>query len=449
MTIRRAEDKPSPVPVRARRGGEAPGVKSRYGAKPWIWTERMLTALEQGVKGGRWYSLMDKVCRIGTLLKAGLRVTGGRGKAAGVDHVTPERYAKRLQAEVERLLEELRSGRYRPQAIRRVYIPKPGSNEKRPLGIPTIRDRVVQAAVRDVIEPIFERGFAEHSYGFRPGRSCKDALRRVDQLLKAGYRYVVDVDLKSYFDTIPHEELMARVSEKISDRGLLALIEMFLKQGVLDGMEEWSPEEGTPQGAIISPLLSNIYLDPLDHLMAAAGYEMIRYADDFVILCRTREEAEAALALVRQWTEQARLKLHPTKTRITTHEEGFDFLGYHFLKGKRIYRFPGKKALRKLKDAIRGKTRRTDGRSLKAIIADVNRTLRGWFEYYKHSHRTTFPELDGWIRMRLRSILRKRIKLRGRGRGRDHQRWPNAFFAGHGLFDLTTAWRLACQSSSR
>lgn len=300
-----------------------------------------------------------------------------------------------------------------------------------------------------MIEPIFERDFAEHSYGFRPGRGCKDALRRVDQLLKSGYGYIVDVDLKSYFDTIPHDRLMARVAEKISDGRVLGLIEMFLKQGVLEGLSEWTPEEGTPQGAIISPLLSNIYLNPLDHLMAERGFQMVRYADDFVILCRTREEAEAALALVREWTEAAGLTLHPTKTRITTHAEGFDFLGYHFRRGRKYYRFPRKKSLKKLKDTIRAKTRRTDGRSLAEIIADVNRTLRGWFEYYKHCYKTTFPAIDSWVRMRLRSILRKRTKRKGRGRGRDHQRWRNAFFAEYGLFDLTTAHRLASQSSLR
>ena len=449
MNVQRAEGKPLAVPGKAKRDGEAVVAENRYGAKPHIWTARMLTALEQGVKGGRWYSLIDKVFSERTLGEAARRVTARRRKAAGVDHVKPEQFARRLPEEVAKLSKGLREGSYRPQAIRRVYIPKPGRREKRPLGIPTIRDRVVQAALRDVIEPIFEREFAEHSYGFRPGRSCKDALRRVDQLLKAGYRYIVDVDLKSYFDTIPHDRLMARVAEKISDGKILRLIEMFLKQGVMDGLEEWTPEEGTPQGAIISPLLSNIYLHPLDVLMAESGYEMVRYADDLVILCRSRKEAEAALAKVREWVEQEGLKLHPEKTQIRTYEEGFEFLGYRFLLGKRRYRFVAKKSLGRFKDRIRAKTRRTDGRSLQAIIADVNRTLRGWFEYYKHASRPVHRDLDRWIRMRLRSILRKRLKLRGRGRGRDHQRWPNAFFARQGLFSLLTAFEHACQSSRR
>src|SRR6516165_11196957 len=291
--------------------------------------------------------------------------------------------------------------------------------------------------MRMVIEPIFEHDFAEHSYGFRPGKGCKDALRRVDQLLKEGYTFIVDADLKSYFDTIPHDRLLAMVAKKVSDGRVLNLIESFLKQGVLDGLREWTPEEGSPQGGCISPLLSNIYLDPLDHLMAQEGFEMVRYADDFVILCRSPEEATHALARIAAWTASAGLTLHPTKTRIVdATKEGFEFLGYRFEKGKR---YPRAKSLQKLKDTIRAKTKRTSGLCLRAIIGSLNPTLRGWFEYFKHSYRTTFQDSDGWIRMRLRSILRRRQKKRGRGRGSDHQRWPNAFFAAQGLYSLVAA----------
>ena len=208
-----------------------------------------------------------------------------------------------------------------PQAVRRVWIPKPGSKEKRPLGIPTVEDRVVQAALLNVLEPIFERDFAEQSYGFRPKRGCKDALRRVVDLLKAGYVWVVDADLKSYFDTIPHGRLIKRVEEKVSDGRVIELLQKYLKQDVMDGMESWTPEEGTPQGAIVSPLLSNIYLDPLDHEMAGEGFQMVRYADDFVILCRSEAEAQEALERVQSWTVQAGLTLHPEKTRIVNAEE--------------------------------------------------------------------------------------------------------------------------------
>jgi RNA-directed DNA polymerase len=369
------------------------------------------------------------------------------GGAAGVDHVTVEDFTQRLSGNLEKLAMQLKDDVYRPQNVRRVNIPKPGTKETRPLGIPTVRDRVVQGALRHVLEPVFERQFAEHSYGFRPGRGCKDALRRVDKLLKQGLRYIVDVDLKSYFDTIPHSKLLDEVRKYVADNRVLALIEAFLKAEILDGLRQWTPQSGAPQGAVLSPLLSNLYLNELDQHMARSGYEMTRYADDLVIQCRTREAAERALTLVQAWTAQAGLTLHPTKTKIVDAEsEGFDFLGYHFVKHRR---FPRRKSLEKFRDAIRAKTRRTEGRSLLMIIADVNRTVRGWFEYFKHSYRTTFPYLDGWIRMRLRSIFRKRHGRAGRGRGADHHRWPNAYFAKAGLFSLQTARALACQSSRR
>jgi RNA-directed DNA polymerase len=441
---RSMEDRPVAVPDRARRTGEAPDLRSWV--EPTVWTERMLTALEQGVKGGKWFSLIDKVHPERTLRAAFTQVAANRG-AAGVDHVTIAMFETHLDEELRRLSERLRDGTYRPQAIRRHYIPKPGTQEKRPLGIPAVRDRVVQTALRMVIEPIFEREFAEHSYGFRPGRGCKDALRRVDELLKSGYLYIVDADLKSYFDTIPHDRLMALVGQKVSDGQVLALIEKFLKQAVLDDLREWTPEMGSPQGAVISPLLSNIYLNPLDHQMAEAGFEMVRYADDFVILCRSPEEASRALAAVRDWTAAAGLTLHPTKTRIVdARGDAFEFLGYRFANGKR---YPRAKSLAKLKDTIRAKTKRTTGRCLRAIIGSLNPTLRGWFGYFQHSYKTTFVALDGWIRMRLRSILRRRLGRRGRGRGSDHHRWRNAFFADHGLYSLKTAHELASQSSRR
>jgi RNA-directed DNA polymerase len=438
------ENKPEAVSERATRDGD---ILLRWSwVELRVWTERMLTALEEGVKGGKWFSLIDKIHPVRTLRAAFSQVAANKG-AAGVDHVTVEIFEHRLEENLKKLSEELGSGKYQPQQIRRHYIPKPGTKDKRPLGIPTIRDRVVQTALQMALEPIFEHEFAEHSYGFRPGRGCKDALRRVDQLLKEGYTYIVDADLKSYFDTIPHDRLLSLVGQKVSDGRVLSLIESFLKQGVLDGLREWTPEEGSPQGACISPLLSNIYLDPLDHLMALRGFEMVRYADDFVILCRNPEDAARALALVQEWTAEAGLKLHPEKTKIVNaHEDLFDFLGYRFAEGTR---FPRPKSMQKIKDTIRAKTKRTSGESLTKIINDLTPTLRGWFEYFKHSHWTTFRNMDGWIRMRLRSILRKRLGLKGRGRGADHHRWRNAFFANQGMYSLQAAHALARQSSLR
>ncbi|HEY0725379.1 MAG TPA: group II intron reverse transcriptase/maturase, partial [Pyrinomonadaceae bacterium] len=417
--------------------------------EPEVWTERMLSALEEGVKGGKWYSLMDKVYRLGNLKSAFERVKRRKG-GPGVDHETIEMYEQNLEANLRKASEELASGRYKPQAIKRTWIPKPGSREKRPLGVPTVRDRVVQAALRHVLEPIFEKEFAEQSYGFRPKRGSKDALRKVKELLEAGKHWVVDADLKSYFDTIPHERLMERVDERVSDGRVIGLLREYLKQGVLETMTSWIPEEGTPQGAVISPLLSNIYLNELDHKMEELGYEMVRYADDFVILCRSQEEAEEAQREVSKWTAEAGLKLHPEKTRIVDarlEKVGFDFLGYHFERG---LKWPRTKSLKKYKDTIRAKTKRNNGRSLKVIIEDVNRTTRGWFEYFKHSHRTTFKPLDGYIRRRLRTILRRRRGRKGKGRTlRDHVRWPNAFFTEQGLLTLEAAYAEALQSSKR
>jgi RNA-directed DNA polymerase len=443
---RSTENTPSSVPDTAKQDGE---VLDRWAwTEPAVWSERMLTTLETGVKGGRWFSLIDKVFSEHNL-RVSYHKVAANGGAAGVDHVSVEAFARHLDANVANLVTALRCGSYEPQAIRRVLIDKPGSKEQRPLGIPTVRDRVVQGAIRHVIEPILEKEFATHSYGFRPGRGCKDALRRVDDLLKDGYGYVVDCDLKSYFDTIPHERLLNRLRERIADGRLLQLIGSFLKADIFDGVREWQPEAGAPQGAVLSPLLSNLYLNPLDHAMAGQGYEMVRYADDMVILCRSRAEAEQALAVVRQWCEAEGLLLHPTKTKIVdVRTEGFDFLGYHFQRTRqgKLTRWPAKKSVAKLKATLRGKTRRANGRSMLCIIADINRTLIGWYDYYRHSYKWTFRTLDGWIRGRLRSILRKRSGRRGRGRGRDHHRWPNAYFAERGYFSLEVAHAAVGQS---
>ena len=435
------EGQPTSVPDAAKQVGD---VRGRWPwAEPSVWTERMLTTLEKGVKGGKWFSLIDKVYSEKNLRSAFARVKSNKG-SAGVDRQTIEMFEANLDANIQHLSRALKDETYRPQAIRRVWIPKPGKREKRPLGIPTVRDRVAQAALRHVLEPIFERDFAEHSYGFRPKRGCKDALRRVDALLKEGYTWVVDADLKGYFDTIPHGQLMDRVEAKVTDGRVLRLIEMYLKQDVMETAKRWTPQRGSPQGAVISPLLSNIYLDALDHLMAESGVEMVRYADDFVLLCRSEEDAQRALDQVKRWTAPAGLTLHPDKTHVVdaTQRGGFDFLGYHFERG---LHWPCRKSFGKFRDTIRAKTRRNNGHSLTAIIANVNRTTKGWFEYFKHSTPFTFQMADGWIRMRLRSILRRRRHGRGRGRGRDHQRWPNAFFAKHGLFSFVTAHATASQ----
>jgi RNA-directed DNA polymerase len=439
----------------ASRGAKQAGeVRARWAwTEPCVWTERMLTALENGVKGGQWFSLIDKVWDERNLRAAFGRVKANKG-AAGMDHVSIEDFEKKLEENVATASRQLREGTYQPQPVARRYIPKPGSREKRPLGVPTVRDRMVEGAARQVIEPIFEKEFLDCSYGFRPQRGCKDALRKVVRLLQEGYLHVLEVDFRKYFDSIPWTPLVERVGERISDGRMLSLIEQFLQQGVMEEGRIWEPEEGTPQGAVISPLLANIYLHPLDQRLTAGGLHVIRFADDLVVLCRNRAEAEGALGELTNWTTEAGLELHPDKTRIVDMNPcgaHFDFLGYRFKRTRmgKLNWWPRPKSMQKLKDRLRAETRRANGRSLDEIIQRINPKLRGWFEYFKHAHRTTFADVDRWVRMRLRSILRKRKGLRGRGRGADHQRWPNAYFAEHGLFSTVTTYAYACQSARR
>lgn len=412
----------------------------RYRAQLGVWTEKMLETLHEGIKGNKCFSLIDKVIRPDVLELAWEKVRSNAG-ACGVDGITVERFAKDSQNRLLAVNKHLSEGTYQPKPVKRVWIDKLGSSEKRPLGIPAVIDRIVQTALRMVIEPIFERVFAEHSYGFRPGRSCHDALRRVDKLLKSGHVHVVDIDIKGYFDAIPRQALMERVGEHIADGRVLALIEMFLKQEIKDGELNWEPEKGTPQGGVISPLLANIYLNPLDHLMAKAGMEMVRYADDMIVLCREAEQATQALEVVRQWMEGAGLTLHPQKTRIVAMNEvknHFDFLGYRLWRGKdgKLKRFVRPKSKKKLKERIKPLTKRSNGWCMAAIIARINPILRGWYGYFRHASRSSMNETDGWVRGRLRSILRKRLKKKGRAKGNDHKRWPNSYFIRLGLFSL-------------
>jgi len=418
-----------------------------------VWTDRMWAALENGVKGGKWFSLMDKVWREKNLRAAYERVRKNQG-AAGVDHVTVEEYGRRLDEQIGSLHEGLETGRYRTQALNRIYIDKDGGSGQRPLSIPTVRDRVVHTAARLVIEPIFEKSFAPCSHGFRPGRGCIGALREIAELLKKGYVQIVDADFRKCFDTIPHEPLLRRVGEKIADTRLLDLIRQFLKQGIMETGEVWEPQEGTPQGGPLSPLLANIYLDPLDWEMSEAGFHMIRYADDLLILCRTRQEAGEAMRRLERWTTANGLRLSAEKTRtvdMTPRGASFDFLGYRFYRttGKgNLICYPRPKSMRKLRHKVRQLTKRCNGHSMACLVRKLNRIFKGWFEYYKYSHANTSRDLDQWVRMRLRSILRKRQRRRGRARGRDHQRWPNAYFRDLGLFSLSAA-KASFSSSAR
>ena len=434
----------SAVPERAKQGAET-HERKWWWVEASIWTERMVSALVNGVIGGKWFSLVDKVIRPTTLDAAWRKVARNKG-AAGVDGQSTERFTAQAERYLRELHDDLKDGSYRPNPVKRVEIPK-GDGRTRPLGIPTVKDRIVQTALKLTIEPIFEVQFRPGSYGFRPGRSCKDALREVDRLLKEGYTHVVDADLQGYFDSIPHDRLMALVAGSISDGRVLSLIEGFLQQDIMTDMARWQPTTGTPQGAVISPLLANLYLHPLDLLMEQSGWRMVRYADDFVILCRTEAEARDALRQVEAWVAENGLALHPDKTRVGDSRQsgqGFEFLGYRFEAGRRLVR---KKSLKALKDKVRARTIRSRGDSLERIIGDLNPMLRGWFGYFKHATPALYGVLDGFVHRRLRAILRKQEKRPGIGRCEaDHRRWPNAFFAAHGLFTLRTAFEQARHS---
>ena len=444
------EGLPERVPFSAIPTGETPSLFTQEGhahigfessdiaqwAHRAVWTDRMLeTLLNDKVKGGKWHALSDKVYGEPNLFDSARKVLRKKG-AAGVDQQTVTDFAEQERDELRRLAEELREGRYRPSSVRRTWISKQGSQELRPLGIPTVRDRVVQTALVQVIEPILDHTFHERSFGFRRGRGCHDALRVVEEQLEAGNVYVVDADLKGYFDTIPKDQLLTLVQEKISDGRVLRLIKSYLDQGITEELRTWTPEAGVPQGAVLSPVLANLYLNPLDHLIAEAGFEMVRYADDFVILCGSREAAEDALELVRSWVASAGLTLHPDKTHIVdSREQSFSFLGYSF-RGKHIY--PRKKSLDKFVARIRELTPRKSGQSLERTITAINQVTRGWFGYYRHCRWTIFKDLDGMIRRRLRRLLLKRHRTNPKRLNRN-QRWPNAYFTERGFWSLREA----------
>ena len=404
----------------------------------------MLDTLNVGVRGGKWHTLIDKVFDKRNLYASARKVTGKKG-AAGVDHQSTGDFSERAMAEIDRLHEQLHGDLYRPLGVRRTLIDKLGSSEQRPLHIPTVRDRVVQTALRHVIEPIFDHTFHPHSYGFRTGRSCHQALEHVEGLLTAGHVYVVDADLKSYFDTIPKERLKEMVASKVSDRRILKLVEMYLEQEVMEELASWTPESGVPQGAVLSPLLSNVYLNPLDHHMDDLGFEMVRYADDFVVMCRTAAEAEHALEAIRQWVSEAGLKLHPEKTHIVDARiTSFDFLGYTF---KGHLRIPRSKSKAKEREAIRALTPRKSGHSLEVIIQRLNQNLQGWHAYFRHCHWSVYQSYDQMVRRRLRRLLKKRHR-RNPKRLPSTRRWPNQYFHERGLYSLSKAHTRFVQSKS-
>jgi RNA-directed DNA polymerase len=308
--------------------------------------------------------------------------------------------------------------------------------------------------VKNAIEPIFERTFAETSYGFRPNKNAKQALKRVDKLLNAGKTWAVDCDIKSYFDTIPHDKLMNRVKEQIADTKVLKLIEQMLEQGIMEAHKEWNPTQGTPQGGVISPVLANIYLNELDHLLIRKGVHPTRYADDLVVLCDSEAEAIETLGYINGWMINNGLSLHPDKTKVIDLSQSnaeMDFLGYTFKRtGKgTLIRYPRQKSMKRYREAVKAITKRTSGIELSETIKRINRKARGWFNYFSDSIPNVFETMDGYTRRRLRAILLKREKRPGFGTGTAHRKWPNSFFADKGLFSMTTAHLAASYPARR
>jgi group II intron reverse transcriptase/maturase len=402
----------------------------------------------------RFHALYDKVYRMDILRAAWEVVKANRG-VAGVDGQTIQAIeADGVDAFFTRLQGELREGRYRPQPVRRVYIPKP-DGRWRPLGIPAVRDRVVQAAMKIVVEPIFEADFQPCSYGFRPKRSAHEAIEMIRQTANRGYDWVVDADIENYFDAIGQEKLMEMVSKRISDRRMLKLIRKFLKAGVLEEGRIRTATAGTPQGGVLSPLLANIYLNYLDKIWEERCCQvgvLVRYADDLVILCRNERDAREALRRLEIVMDRLGLKLHPDKTRLVNLKEGregFDFLGFHLRKVRswrygRYYlqRWPGRKAMKAIREKVRAITgpRSQTPKSLGEVISELNPVLRGWRNYFRIGNSAKhFKQMDSYVRERLYLFLSKKHGKSGRGWG---ERWKSIDFRREGLYYLsgTVRW---------
>jgi group II intron reverse transcriptase/maturase len=342
------------------------------------------------------------------MLKAFKAVKKNRG-AAGIDKMTISLYEKNLNENLLSLMRELKQGTYQPAPLRRVYIPK-GDGKTRPLGIPTIKCRIAQEVIRRLINSIFERRFHDNSFGFRMGRNCHQAVERVIDYAKQGRRYVVDIDIKGFFDNIPHNLIMDSVAARIADGNILNLIEKLLNSGVMEEGEIKPTIKGTPQGGVISPLLANIILDHLDWFLENEGFKFVRYADDFVIMCETETEAKKALELVQNFLSEMKLETSPEKTKISHYSKGFDFLGFTIKNRSIQMRI---KAREKFKNKIREITTRSHNLD-KEVIGKLNRVIRGTVNYFGTKFSTmnsTFFKLDRWIRKRIRCMKHKRIWL--------------------------------------
>jgi group II intron reverse transcriptase/maturase len=357
--------------------------------------------------------------------------------AAGVDKVSIRMFEANLTENLDALMRDLKKGTFQPKPLRRVFIPK-GKSKLRPLGIPAVRDRVAQEVLRRLLNPIFERLFHDASYGFRPGRGCHDALRRVLELHRQGFKVVLDADISGFFDNIPHSIIMEAIADEVADGNILRLIEKFLKAGVMEDGIFKPTTVGTPQGGVISPLLANAVLNRLDWTLHDAGYHFVRYADDFVVVCESRTQAEEALALVKQVLEdRLSLQLSAEKTTVVRLKDGYAFLGFTLSSYSRTMR---PKSVERFKVKVRELTRRCHNLDAEAI-AKLNRVIRGTANYFGTDFTTcisTFTRLDAWIRMRLRCMKKKRKRVT------DNYRIRNNVFRKLGLLSLAELAR-ACQ----
>lgn len=342
------------------------------------------------------------------MLKAFKAVKKNKG-AAGIDKMTISLYEKNLTDNLLSLMKELKKGTYQPAPLRRVYIPK-GNGKTRPLGIPTIKCRIAQEVIRRLINPIFESRFHDNSFGFRMGRNCHQAVERLLQHAGQGYRYVVDVDIKGFFDNIPHDLIMNSLASRIADGNILNLIEKLLNSGVMEEGKITPTLKGTPQGGVISPLLANITLDHLDWFLDKHGFNFVRYADDFVILCKSETEAKKALELIQNFLNEMKLETSPEKTKVSHFSKGFDFLGFSIKNSSIQMRT---KSREKFKNSIRDITTRSHNLD-KEVIKRLNRVIRGTVNYFSPKFSTmksSFYKMDRWIRKRIRCMKHKRIWL--------------------------------------
>ncbi|WP_135556251.1 group II intron reverse transcriptase/maturase [Paenibacillus cymbidii] len=353
----------------------------------------------------RYYTLIDKVYQMENLHEAWLSVKKNQG-SGGIDGVSIAMFEKNIGRNLKEIQRLLQQNRYKPDPVRRQYIEKE-NGKVRPLGIPTIRDRVCQQAVRQIIEPIVEQDFYYYSFGFRPGYSAHQAIRTIRRAKRGGYDYVVDLDIMSFFDEIPHDLLMEKVHERITDGKVLTLIRGWLTAGVMEDGQFHETEVGSPQGGVISPLLANLYLNHFDWGMKEKGFAVVRYADDAVMLCKTKEQAEEAYQAARiLLEEELRLRMHPEKTKVVHVDEGFRFLGFDFWKQYLI--LPDAK-LKKYKEKVRQITRRQQGNNLHEMIVKLNEVSRGFGNYFGIGDvKGKFQRLDEWMRMRVRAFMRKK-----------------------------------------